>query len=85
MELAERQATLQLQKAEATTAAVRLARTELRRLANAQREASAAAAATTAAVAHAPQVCVRAVGCEASCQCASQLSMCWLPGCLSCS
>jgi hypothetical protein len=69
--VAEREATLQLQKAEAVAFAVRGARTELRQLAGAQRakEAGASAAATVAAQAQQ----VRAAGVT---RCSAVL--CWL-------
>lgn len=56
LELAEREATLQLQKAEAVTMAVRTARAELRRLAGLQRAAEAQAAAAAEAAARVEQV-----------------------------
>lgn len=56
LEVAERETTLQLQKAEAVAMAVRSARAELRRLAGAQRAAEAEAAAATAGAAAAKQV-----------------------------
>ncbi|EFN53576.1 hypothetical protein CHLNCDRAFT_136762 [Chlorella variabilis] len=55
LEVAERETTLQLQKAEAVAMAVRSARAELRRLAGAQRAAEAEAAAATAGAAAAKQ------------------------------
>lgn len=59
LEIAEREATMQLQRAEATTNAVRAARAELRRLSQEQRtaeqQAGAAAAAQAAAAAVAKQ------------------------------
>ncbi|KAL4427136.1 hypothetical protein ABPG77_001140 [Micractinium sp. CCAP 211/92] len=55
LELAEREATLQLQKAEAVTIAVRTARAELRRLAGLQRAAEAQAAAAAEAAARVEQ------------------------------
>ncbi|KAL4459146.1 hypothetical protein ABPG75_014011 [Micractinium tetrahymenae] len=55
LELAEREATLQLQKAEAVTMAVRTARAELRRLAGLRRAAEAEAAAAAVATVRAEQ------------------------------
>jgi hypothetical protein len=56
LELAEREATLQLQKAEAVGMAVRTARVELRRLAGLHRPAEAQAGAAAGAAAKAQQV-----------------------------
>ena len=61
-ELAEREATLQLQKAEAVAFAVRGARTELRQLAGAQRAAEAGASAAATVAAQAQQVRVAGLG-----------------------